>query len=73
MVKLILIIVIAVIILGYFGFSVEGIISSPQVQSNLVYIKKIGLTIFHFLVEEGKQAFTVVATFISELITKAQA
>ena len=35
LIKTIIIIVIALIVLGYFGFNIEDIIKSPNVQSNL--------------------------------------
>ncbi len=38
LIKQVLIIVIALIILGYFGFNLESIIKSPTVQANLQYV-----------------------------------
>jgi len=38
LIKTIVIIVIALIVLGYFGFNVEDIIKSEKVQANLSYV-----------------------------------
>ncbi|MDD4803938.1 MAG: hypothetical protein PHN69_02080 [Candidatus Pacebacteria bacterium] len=40
-IKTIIIIVIALIVLGYFGFDVENIIKSDKVQKNLGYVWNI--------------------------------
>lgn len=37
-IKLILIIVVALIVLGYFGYNLKDIVSSPTVHDNLVYV-----------------------------------
>ncbi len=37
-IKTILLIIIALIVLGYFGFDIRGIIESEQVQKNLFYV-----------------------------------
>ena len=37
-IKMILLIVVVLIILGYFGFNVEDIVKSPTVQKNLHYV-----------------------------------
>lgn len=37
-IKLILIVVVALIVLGFFGFDVRNIIESEQVQQNLAYV-----------------------------------
>lgn len=39
-VKLIILIVIVLIVLGYFGFNLQSIIESPTVQNNLIYVWK---------------------------------
>ncbi len=46
-VKLIIIIVIALIVLGYFGFNVADIIKSPTVDSNLSWGKSLVLTVWN--------------------------
>jgi len=38
LIKLILIIIIGIIILSYFGFNIQSIVESPESQSNLGYI-----------------------------------
>ena len=38
LVKMIIVIVIALIVLGYFGFDVKGIMGSDKVQGNLGYV-----------------------------------
>jgi len=42
-IKLILMIIIAIIILSYFGFNLRGIVESPETQGNLGYVW--GLTV----------------------------
>lgn len=37
-VAVLIILIVAVIILGYFGFDIRRIIESPQVQENLLYL-----------------------------------
>lgn len=37
-VKLIILLVVVLIILGYFGFNIENILNSPAVSSNLHYV-----------------------------------
>ena len=38
LIKMIILIVIALIVLGYFGFDIKGIMSSSTVQGNLSYV-----------------------------------
>ena len=38
LIKMIILIVIALIILGYFGYNLRSIISSPTVHDNLAYV-----------------------------------
>ncbi len=59
--KIILIIVLALVVLGYFGFNLENIINSPTVHSNLQYVWDLAVTMWNkFLV--------VPATFIWDKI-----
>jgi len=46
-IKLIIIIVIALIILGYFGFDIKGAVESPTAQSNLKYFGNLLSTIWN--------------------------
>jgi len=51
LIKTILIIVIALVVLGYFGLDIKKIIQSPQVQKNLhdvwAFFKDIFITLWH--------------------------
>jgi hypothetical protein len=46
-IKWVIIIVIALIILGYYGFDVREAIESPTTQSNLIYAKQVVSNIWH--------------------------
>lgn len=46
LIGLIVVIVVALIILGYFGFDIRKIIESPQVQKNLEYAWNVASTIW---------------------------
>ena len=71
MIKLLILIVIVVVVLGYFGFSVEGILKSPQVMTNLEFIKNLGLDIFHYVVNHMLEGIKKLLTFITSSYTKA--
>ncbi len=45
-IKLIIIIVVALIVLGYFGFDLQKIIDSPTVHKNLVYMKDLVVGVY---------------------------
>ncbi len=45
-IKMILIIVIALLILSYYGFDIEKTIKSPLTQKNLNYIQQISLSVW---------------------------
>lgn len=50
MLRLIVLIIIVAIVLGFFGFNIRDIINSPTVQNNLQYLKDAGLYVWnHFL------------------------
>ena len=49
LIKEILIIVIALIVLGYFGFNINNIISSGTVQTNLNWFWQIVMTIWSWI------------------------
>lgn len=38
LIKMVLLIVIALIVLGYFGYNLKDIVNSPTVHDNLVYV-----------------------------------
>jgi len=46
-IKEIIIIVIALIVLGYFGFNVQNIINSPTVHNNLTYVWNLIVTFWN--------------------------
>lgn len=46
-IKTIILIVIALIVLGYFGFSLRDIIKSPTVHDNLQYFKEIVVDVWN--------------------------
>lgn len=62
-VTVIILVVVALIILGYFGFDLRRIVESPQVQENLTYawnlIKLPFLWLWNFIMElwEGFEAY----------------
>jgi len=47
LIKWIIIIVIALIILGYYGFDVKKAVQSPTSQSNLTYVQQIISNVWH--------------------------
>ncbi|MFA6458943.1 MAG: hypothetical protein WCV79_00915 [Candidatus Paceibacterota bacterium] len=47
LVKMIVLIVIALIILGYFGFNLREIVSSPTVHDNLIYFKEVVINVWN--------------------------
>lgn len=49
--RTILLVIIALIILGYFGLNVREIVSSPAVQANLAYFKEIVFWIWENLLK----------------------
>jgi p-aminobenzoyl-glutamate transporter AbgT len=51
MIKLIILIVIAVVILGYFNIDVRDITESPKTIENLAYIKGLALQFINYIVE----------------------
>ncbi len=60
-VKLIIVLVIALIVLGYFGFNIQQIIQSPTVGGNLSYA-------WHLAVELWNKVLVVPATFVWDKI-----
>ncbi len=51
-IKLIIIVVIALIILGYFGFDLKKAIEAPETQSNLTYVQQIVSNVWHNYLEK---------------------
>jgi hypothetical protein len=49
LVRWIILIVIAVIILGYFGFNVRGAVNSPTTQDNLNFLKDTAVKIWDYV------------------------
>ncbi len=50
-IKWIIIIIIALIILGYYGFDLRKAIEAPATQSNLTYVQQIVSNIWHNYLE----------------------
>ncbi len=48
-IKLILLIIIALIVLGFFGYNLENIVNSPDVKGNLSYVWKLLVKLWHLL------------------------
>ncbi|MSR78579.1 MAG: hypothetical protein EXS59_00320 [Candidatus Taylorbacteria bacterium] len=77
-IKLIIVIVIALIVLGYFGFSISDILKSPSVSNNLNYAWGLAMTVWQkFLMVPFKYVWNniVVGMFwntFSSMIDKAQ-
>lgn len=46
LIKTILVIIIAIIVLSYFGFDLQSIVESPQTQGNLGYVWGLGVTLW---------------------------
>lgn len=46
-VKWIIIIIIALIVLGYFGFDIKKAIEAPTTQNNLTYVQKVVSNVWH--------------------------
>ncbi|MEK7095634.1 MAG: hypothetical protein AAB917_03165 [Patescibacteria group bacterium] len=46
-VKWVLIIIVALIVLGYFGFDIKKAIEAPTTQNNLTYVQKIVSNVWH--------------------------
>lgn len=46
-VKWVIIIIVALIVLGYFGFDIKKAIEAPTTQSNLTYVQKIVSNVWH--------------------------
>lgn len=46
-VKWIIIIIIALIVLGYYGFDIRKAVEAPTTQSNLTYVQQIVSTVWH--------------------------
>lgn len=51
-IKTIIIIVIAIVIISYFGFDLKRIIESPQTQRNFGYVKDAVVTVWNRYLEE---------------------
>ena len=49
LIEMIIIIIIALIILGYFGFNIGNVLSSPNVQANLSWAWNVVLTIWSYI------------------------
>ena len=62
LIRTVILIVIALIILGYFGFNLRTILNSPTVQDNLNYAGEIALNIWN---QYLKGIATVIWNFIS--------
>ncbi len=77
-IKLIIVIVIALIVLGYFGFNVSEILQSPSVSNNLNYAWGLAVTVWQkFLMVPAKYVWNkiVVGMFwntFTSMIDKAQ-
>lgn len=48
-IKWILLLVVAVVILSYYGFDIQKAIESPTTQSNFNYLQKIAWNVWNFL------------------------
>lgn len=77
-IKLVIVIVIALIVLGYFGFNVSEILQSPSVSNNLNYVWGLAVTVWdRFLVVPATYVWNkiIVGMFwntFTSLIDKAQ-
>jgi len=69
LVKLIIVIVIALIILGYFGFNVQHIVQSPQVSDNLHYVWGLVVYVWEFIVGIWDKFVIAPIVFIWEKVT----
>ncbi len=69
LIGIILLIIIALIILGYFGFSARTIVESPQVQENLGYFWDMVKTLFNQIGDLINTLYNSLADFLSELFS----
>ncbi len=53
-VKIIVLIVVALVILGFFGFNLKEIVNSPTVRANLAYLWSIVTTVWQWIVAHLK-------------------
>ena len=51
-IKMILLIVIALVVLGYFGYNLKDIVNSPTVHDNLVYVWDLIVKLWNTLLAE---------------------
>lgn len=49
MVKALLLIIIALVILGYFGYNLRDIVNSPSVRDNVVYVWELVVKLWNAL------------------------
>jgi hypothetical protein len=70
-IKTILIIVVALIILGYFGYNLRDIINSPTVQDNLSFGKEVSIKVWQsFLRVPILFLWNIIISLIGKSVTK---
>lgn len=66
-IKLILLIVIALVVLGFFGYDIRDILSAPKVQDNLTYVWGLVVKIWNnFLAEPTQWVWEKISDLISK-------
>ena len=68
-IQLIIILVIVLIVLGYFGFNVQHIVQSPQVSDNLHYVWGLVVSAWEFTVNVFDKFIIAPIVFIWEKMT----
>src|SRR3989344_9670792 len=77
-IKLIILLVIVLVVLGYFGFNVESIVNSPTVNGNLHYVWNLAVSFWNnFLVTPAtwvwdKIIVGVLWNSLSDVVSKSQ-
>ncbi|MCX6712610.1 MAG: hypothetical protein NTY66_00165 [Candidatus Vogelbacteria bacterium] len=54
-IRLILVIIVVILILSYFGVNLRGIVNSPAGQDNMSFVRETGLKIWHFCLDIWNQ------------------
>lgn len=66
-IKAIVVIVIALIVLGYFGYNIKDILNSPKVHDNLVYLWNLIVKIWNnFLAEPAGWVWDKITGLLSK-------